>query len=212
MLRGNLSTRPFYNERGVQFVLVSLAVVLGLLTVFTAWQFVALSAQQRELSARISRDEAKAADLRREAQTVRSRIDGRVLDSTVKAAREANVVIDERTFSWTALFNVIERTIPSDVRLRSVAPSLDRGILRVRLVVNAKRIEPVGQFMDRLEAAGAFVDMRSVEEQVLENDTYNIVCEGQYLGPGAPPAEEPEAAEPAADTPATTRGTGAGAN
>ena len=212
MLRGNLSTRPFYNERGVQFVLVSLAVALGLLTVFTAWQFVALSAQQRELSARMARDESKAADLRREAQAVRSRIDSRVLESTVKAAREANVVIDARTFSWTALFNVIERTIPAEVRLRSVAPSLERGILRVRLVVNGQSIEPVGQFMDRLEAAGAFLDMRSVEEQVLEDGTYNVVCEGQYLGPGAPPAEEPESAAPTVDSPATTRSSGAGAN
>lgn len=210
MLRGNLSTRPFYNERGVQFVLVSLAVALGLLTVFTAWQFVALSAQQRELSARMARDESKAADLRRQAQAVRSRIDSRVLDSTIKAAREANIVIDERTFSWTALFNVIERTIPSDVRLRSVAPTLDRGILRVRLVVNGQRIEPVGQFMDRLEAAGAFVDMRSVEEQVLEDGTYNIVCEGQYLGPGAPPADEPEATAPTAAGAAPSRTSGAG--
>lgn len=212
MLRGNLSTRPFYNERGIQFVLVSLAVALALVTVFTAWQFVALSAQQRELSARISRDEAKAADLRRQAQTVRSRIDSRLLESTVKAAREANIVIDERTFSWTALFNVIERTIPSEVRLRSVAPSLDRGTLRVRLVVNAPRIEPVGQFMDRLEAAGAFVDMRSVEEQVLEDGTYNIVCEGQYLGPGAPPTGGQDEAGSTDDSPAAPRSGAAGAN
>ena len=197
MLRGNLSTRPFYNERGVQFVLVSLAVALGLLTAFTTWQFVALSAQQGELSARIGRDEAKAADLRRQAQAVRGQIDARLLESTVKAAREANAVIDERTFSWTALFNVIERTIPSDVRLRSVAPSLDRGILRVRLVVNGRRIGSVGQFMDRLEAAGAFVDMRSVEEQVLDDDTFNIVCEGRYLGPGAPPVEDSDEPAPA---------------
>jgi hypothetical protein len=186
MLRGNLSTRPFYNERGVQAVLAGLAVALALLTMFTAWQFVALSAQQRELSARITRDEGKAAELRREAQRVRGRIDAQLLESTVKAAREANRVIDERTFSWTALFNVIERTIPTDVRLRSVTPALERDALVVRLTVNARRVEPVGQFLDRLEAAGAFLDMRSVEEQLLDDGTYNIVCEGQYLGPGAP--------------------------
>lgn len=209
MLRGNLSTRPFYNERGVQLALGVLAVVLGLLTTFTAWQFVALSAQQRELSARIARDESKAAELRREAQRERGRIDTRVLESTVRAAREANVVIDERTFSWTALFNIIERTIPGDVRLRSVTPQLVQGTLVVRLTVNANRIEPVAQFLDRLEAAGAFVEMRSIEEHVVEDGTYDVVCEGQYRGPGAPPAVDAEEdAEP--EAPARPQAAGAG--
>lgn len=212
MLRGNLSTRPFYNERGVQVVLTSLAVVLGLLTVLTAWQFVALSAQQRELSARMARDESKAAELRREAQRVRGRIDAQVLESTVKAAREANTIIDQRTFSWTALFNVIERTIPTEVRLRSVAPSLDKGILVVRLTVNASQVEPVGQFLDRLEAAGAFLDMQSVEEQLLDDGTYNVVCQGRYLGPGAPPSAVPDAVAPTPGATAPARAPGAGAN
>jgi hypothetical protein len=211
MLRGNLSTRPFYNERGVQVVLASLALALGLLTVFTAWQFVALSAQQRELSTRMARDESKAAELRREAERVRGRIDATLLESTVKAAREANVVIDARTFSWTALFNVIERTIPTQVRLRSVTPSVDRGILLVRLTVNTNEVEPVGQFMDRLEAAGAFVNMQSIEEQLLDDGTYNVVCAGQYLGPGAPPSAAPDGTTPAPAASVPPRA-GAGAN
>jgi hypothetical protein len=159
MLHGNLSTRPFYNERAVQALLGGLAVVLGLLSLFTVWQFVALTGQQRVLSASIARDEARAAELRRQAQTVRGRVDPGLLESTVKATREANAVIDARTFSWTALFNVIERTIPSEVRLRAVSPANDRGVLLVRLTVNTPRVEPVGLFLDRLEAAGAFAGL-----------------------------------------------------
>lgn len=190
-LRGNLSTRPFYNERAVQVLLGGLALALALLTLFTIWQFLALTARQRELSARISVDEARAGQLKRDAQQVRARIDPRLLESTVKATREANVVIDARTFSWTALFNVIERTIPSEVRLQSVSPSVDRGALMVRLTVNAPRVEPVGQFLDRLEAAGAFSGLRSLEEQVLEDGTYNVVCEGRYVGPGGSVSDAP---------------------
>ena len=210
MLRGNLSTRPFYNERAVQALLGGLALALALLSLFTVWQFVVLTRQQGELSASIGRDEARAAALHREAQQIRSRVDTRQLDTTVKATREANTVIDERTFSWTALFNVFERTIPSEVRLRSVTPANDRGVLLVRFTVNAPSVEPVGLFLDRLEAAGAFVRLRSVEEQSLENGTYNVVCEGQYLGPGSTPADATPAREASAQaSPAPTR---AGAN
>jgi hypothetical protein len=196
MLQGNLSTRPFYNERAVQLLLGGLAVGLAMLTLFTIWQFVALTARQRELSARISLDEVKAADLRREAQRVRARVDSRLLEATVKATREANALIDARTFSWTALFNVIERTIPGEVRLRSILPSIDGGAMTVRLTVNAPRVEPVAVFLDRLEAAGAFTGLRSVEELAIDDGTFNVVCEGRYLGPGA---QEPDAtAAPAA--------------
>jgi hypothetical protein len=208
MLRGNLSTRPFYNERAVQALLGGLAVALTLLSLFTVWQFVVLTRQQQELSARISRDEARAAELRREAQQVRSRVDARLLESTVRATREANAVIDERTFSWTALFNVFERTIPNDVRLRAVTPANDRGMLMVRFTVNTPRVEPVGVFLDRLEAAGAFAGLRSVEEQSLEDGTFNVVCEGQYVGPGSHRAAAP--ADPgAAPLPAAPARTGA---
>ncbi len=199
MLRGNLSTRPFYNERAVQVAFVGLAVVLGLLTVFTVWQLAALTGRQRELSSRIAADESRAAAIRQDAQRVRGRVDPRVLDVTARATREANAVIDQRTFSWTALFNVIERTIPADVRLRAVTPAFDRGVLTIRFIVNATSVESVAVFLDRLEAAGAFVDLRSLEEQVLEDGSLNVACEGRYLGPGAPDAEAPgDVAEPVA--------------
>lgn len=198
MLRGNLSTRPFYNERAVQVLLGVLGLALALLTVFTVWQFLALTTRQRELSERIGIDERRAAQLRSEAQQVRGRVDPRSLEATVRATREANLVIDARTFSWTALFNVIERTIPSEVRLQSVSPSVDRGALMVRLTVNAPRVEPVGQFLDRLEAAGAFSGLRSLEEQALEDGTYNVVCEGRYVGAGDPIADAPGAGSAAA--------------
>lgn len=206
MLRGNLSTRPFYNERAVQVALTIAGAALVALTIFTVWQLVSLSGQQSELASRIARDEQRAAALRREAATVRGRVDAAVLASTERATREANAVIDQRTFSWTGLFNVVERTIPADVRLQSITPQLDEGILRIRLVLSAARVEPVGTFLDRLEAAGAFEDLRSLEDQVQEDGSHVIICSGRYLGPGAPQAPS------AAPTPPAAAAAAAGAN
>lgn len=208
MLRGNLSTRPFYNERAVQVALTIVGAALVVLSIFTVWQLVSLSAQQSELSARIATDEQRAATLRREAAAVRGRVDAALLAATERATREANGVIDQRTFSWTGLFNVVERTIPADVRLQAITPQVEDGVLRVRLVLNAARVEPVGAFLDRLEAAGAFVDLQSLEDQVQEDGSHVIICAGRYVGPGAPDAP---AAAPATPTPAATAPT-AGAN
>ena len=40
-------------------------------------------------------------------------------------ARQANELIDRRTFSWTDLFNQFETTFPDDVRITAVRPTLD---------------------------------------------------------------------------------------
>ena len=200
MLRGNLSTRPFYNERIVHLVLVVTTVVVGLLTVFSVRQFVSLSRQQSELSARIGVDEQRAATLRREAARVRSGIDQTELATIVSATREVNRAIDERVFSWTALFNTIEQTIPASVALTAVYPSIDdNGRIVVRLVVGATDIDEVGLFMDALERAGPFSDLRSVEELRVDDGSYVVTFDGQYTPPaGGTPAPTGEVASRAA--------------
>lgn len=182
MLRGNLSTRPFYNERAVHVLLAVAAVVLVALSVFSVRQFLSLSREQRELSSRIAVDEQRAERLRSEAVAVRRSIDEGELQLTVAATREVNRAIDQRVFSWTALFNTIERTIPPPVVLRGVFPSIgDDGSVTVRVVVNARRIEDVGAFMDALERAQTFRGLRSTEEVRIDDGTFDVTFEGQYV-------------------------------
>ena len=168
MLRGNLSTRPFYNERAVQALLGGLAVVLG---AAVAVHGLAVRRPDRAAAAscrRASRaTRSRAADLRREAQQVRSRVDraaarvhGEGDARSQRRDRRAHVLVDGAVQRHRA--HHPERGPPAS-RCR---PRNDRGVLLVRLTVNTPRVEPVGLFLDRLEAAGAFAGLRSVEEQV----------------------------------------------
>ena len=71
------------------------------------------------------RDDRRAADeLGRKARQSRQDINQDELKVVVAAAREANTLIDGRTFSWTALFNQIESTLPPEVMLASVRPTI----------------------------------------------------------------------------------------
>ena len=103
MLRTNLSTRPFYNARAVQAVLGSLALVVIAITLFNAVQAIRLMAQQRALSARAVQAEQEAQRLRRDAASIRSRIDPRELNVVAGQAREANAIIDQRDRKSTRL-------------------------------------------------------------------------------------------------------------
>ena len=103
MLRTNLSTRPFYNERAVHAVIGIAAFIVAVLTAITLFQMIKLSRQNTELSSRISRDRGEADRLTREATRIRRGINQDELKVVVAAAREANSLIDQRTFSWTSI-------------------------------------------------------------------------------------------------------------
>ena len=190
MLRTNFATRPFYNERAAQLVLGVLALVVFALTLANAVEYSQLSDSESRLGSSAAESEREAARLRAEATAIRTRIDPRDLETVVVAAREANDIIDQRAFSWTALFGRLESTLPADVRVKAVQPRLDKGTFSVTVVAQGRTIQDLADFMDALEATGVFRDVRLVEQSV-RNDLLEAVVDGIYL---APARMAPEAA------------------
>jgi Tfp pilus assembly protein PilN len=188
VLRTNLSTRPFYNERAVHWGLGVAAIAILALTLFNVTRVLALSQQQSTLAAAAERDEAQARALSAEAATVRASIDQKALEQVVHAAQEANDIIDQRTFSWTELLNHIERTLPAGVMLTSVAPHADKGRFHVAMVVRGRSVETVDDFIEKLEGTHAFTDLSPNTERVTENALYEVSIIGDYHPGVAPPA------------------------
>jgi hypothetical protein len=191
MLRHNLSTRPFYNERAVHavLVLVSLAVVGA--TAVNAWQFSRLSGRSGQVRTRLQAAERQADELLAGAARLRDSINPKELGLTMAAADEANLLIDRRVFSWTELFNQFETTLPESVRITSVRPRVDRGIgMTVSVVVVAKNAEGIDTFIEKLEKTGAFFGLLSREEFVREDGTLQASLEGRYT-PGLSRATRP---------------------
>ncbi len=155
MLRTNLSTRPFYNERAVHVGLGLVALVVLALTVVNIVEVVRLSRQNTVLSATMRDDRRAADDLARKARQTRQGINQDELDVIVAAAREANALIDGRTFSWTALFNQIESTLPPEVMLTSVRPTIAEGGTKITLIALGRRTVDLDEFIEKLEATGA---------------------------------------------------------
>jgi hypothetical protein len=201
MLRSNLSTRPFYNERAVHFALaLAAALVLGV-TLVNAVTLVRLSRHNTQLSAGISQDRSEADRLTREATNIRRGVDQNELQLVVNAAREANTLIDRRTFSWTAFFNHIEATMPADVMLRSVRPTVDEGMTRISMVVLARRVVDAEEFLKNLEATGAF-DQQIVRQQIeTDEGLQQVTIDAVYT----PVVETRRPAKPDASTPDNTK-------
>lgn len=180
MQRGNLSTRPFYNERLVHVALAVLALLVAAATVFNVQRLVLLTARERTLAGQIASADGEAQTLQQEAQRVRLGVNPEELELVAARATEANALIDQRRFSWTALFNQLEAAIPDDVMLEAVQPSIDKGVTTVTLIVVGRSVAAIDAFMERLEDTGAFAGVLSTEEQVTDAGTYRATLGGQY--------------------------------
>ena len=209
MLRSNLSTRPFYNERAVQLLLLVAALIVIGLTVFNVSRIVSLSRQNTELSSQSQREREEAERLRAEAAAIRRGINQAELKTIVTAAQEANILIDQRTFSWTEFFNRIEETLPADVMLTEVQPSFHEDQTIVSMTVLGRRTEDVDEFVEKLEATGAFQDPLPKQHDTTEDGLTRVLITSTYRGHQTAAAEPPRTAQ--ASAPGTqARAAGAG--
>jgi len=183
MFRGNLSTRPFYNERLVA-ILIAVGLLIGLgLTAFNVTAIYQLSAERTRQRSAQGRVEADAAKSRASAAALQGSLDRSNILLLASETNEANTLIDQRTFSWTAFFGLVEKTLPLDARLISVAPRVERGIFMIVMQVNMKRPDDLEAFMDSLAGTGAFYDLLPGEMQRNEDGLYIATLSGGYNAP-----------------------------
>ena len=210
MLRTNLATRPFYNERAAHLVIGLAAAIVLAITVLNVIRVVTLSRHHTELSSRADADRAEAQRLIAEAARIRKTINKDELALVVAAAQEANALIDQRTFSWTEFFNQIESTLPPDVMLTSVRPSVKAGVTHVAMSVLARQAPDLEEFMAKLDATGSFAHVVLASEDRTDEGLFRALIESAYTRPDqadAEPADHPPA--PAVGTLGAARGTGA---
>lgn len=188
MLRTNLSTRPFYNDRAVRTGLAVLALIALGLTIFNAIEILRLERAGREARQAVSQNAAQAREMREKARVIRQSINQSALQAVQVSARDANALIDRRAFSWTALLNHFQATLPADVRIGSVTPQVDDdGRMLVAIQVFARRAEDLSEFIDALETTGAFSDVLPRQSSVEEDGTWRAAIQGYY---SLPPKEQ----------------------
>ena len=182
MLRTNLSTRPFYNERGIHTALTVTALVVLAFTIFNLTQIVLLTRRYSALRTEASAADARTEELRAQAAQMRRAIDTKQLDSISNAAREANDIINQRLFSWTDLLNRFdENTVPADVRITSLRPRVERdGTITVTMTVAARSVDSIEEFMANLEKTTAFSDVFPLQDERGESGLVQATLEGKY--------------------------------
>jgi Tfp pilus assembly protein PilN len=181
MIRTNLSTRPFYNERAVRLWLLLFLLVVVAATMFNTGRVLRYSRSDTELGTTASQDESRAKELRAAAAKIRGSVDAKQIEVASNEARQANDLIDRRTFSWTELFNTFEKTLPDAVRITAVRPKIERGQFGLMITVVARGVEDLNVFMNNLQTTGSFDRIGStLQERVTEQGQLQASVEAIY--------------------------------
>jgi hypothetical protein len=183
MLRTNLSSRPFYNERLASFLIAVVGIAAVALVVISVQQIVSLSATRTRLNAEIARDQAASGRADTETVALQHAINNKALKGLAISTQQANALIDERTFSWTVFFGLVEKTLPNDVRILSVAPIIDKNGVLVMMTVVSKRPDDLATFIDSLQGTGAFYDVLPRQEDSTDDGMRRTTVEARYLPP-----------------------------
>jgi hypothetical protein len=196
MLRTNLATRPFYNDRAVRFGILVAAVAVAAFTAYNVMQVVSLNTRNAEMSMLAERADRQRAEYVQRAESIRKSLNTAEMGAVQQAAQEANLLIGRRVFSWTDLFNQFERTLPPEVRIAAVEPQVDDdGRLLVAVTVLSRRPEDLSDFMDRLEESGRFREVLNRQDTVTEDGLTRSILQGYYDATEALQATSPGASE-----------------
>ena len=181
MLRTNLATRPFYNERLARVALGAVAVLALAVLVAGVVRLVDLARLDRELSTRRDRAVRAVGDLAGRVAEAQRGVTSRDLTALAEATREANTLITQRVFSWTDFFNRIETTLPPDVMVTEVRPEIEPGEVEVVMGVLGRSLDSISRFVTSLETSGAFVGVLNRQVELTDDGMYRALLRGRYL-------------------------------
>jgi hypothetical protein len=190
----NLASRPVRNERLPALVFAVAAFAMLLVTV----QHAVIAYRLLPGRSKALREEVAA--LRTESEQLdaeKAKLTHVVVSSQQKGEWAViKALVDRRTFWWSKLFEVLEKTFPIDVKLLSVTPRMRDGKSQLDMNIKARNVEEGFKFVQIMEKRDEFEDViaKSVSRTV---------------GPGGMPSDEAEFVltmryiVPADDSPAT---------
>lgn len=156
----NLASEPFRRDRPILVASVGLAVVLVVLLAFQVTTIVSERHQGADYHVTIARLNSQLRAISTEQAKLTANLKQPENAEVLERSVFLNTLIDRKAISWTRLFEDLEKVVPYNVRLISVRlPEVDpQNRVLLDMVVGAKEVTPIFQFVRNLEASPLFGD------------------------------------------------------
>lgn len=164
----NLSTTPLENHRrfvvGAGLIGIVGAVALLILSqkVYSTWS------ANRAVRADISRIEREISQAELRQQQFGQYFNNADAQQVLDRSSFLNSLIEARSFPWPKIFEDLERTLPSGVRVVNIAPRLEGGRALVKLTIAATDDDSKVKFIRALESSNVFSDVHVRDEKYVE--------------------------------------------
>jgi Tfp pilus assembly protein PilN len=166
----NFARRPFVNEKLPRTIFLLAIAAVAALTVFHGALLTRyLLREQEELDIRVS-------ELRQELSETEVKI-GAAQASLARNRTELGseqtqfltTLFRRKSFSWTGLFNELEKLTPPSVRITSIAPTEEEGEITVTMTVVGQTLQDVLEMVRALESSSFFATIYPVDEANLDD-------------------------------------------
>lgn len=136
----NLAARPYRDYRPVYVVVTILALMTGALMLNNVAAAYRYFVNTKETRAKIAAIEGQTEQEIRRNQQLTDSLRRVNVGSLATKTKFINARIAERSFSWSQLLDQLEKILPDDVRLFSLAPSVDpkTGTTHIQLAFESK--------------------------------------------------------------------------
>ena len=151
----NLASRPFQNER-LPATLFAAAVAATLVLTLAHAALGVWLVRRGGPAEDVRQREAELANLRREVAALRV---APPAAAVVARWRTLQDLVDRRMFSWSLLFSQLEDSLPRQVKLLAVSPTVAKGDVALRLSAIAAPPEEGLAFIETLETEGPFAQV-----------------------------------------------------
>jgi Tfp pilus assembly protein PilN len=163
-VRLNLATKPLENQR--RFVVTyGVAGVAALVTlILLSVHVIHVRRADSLIRTQISQTEDDIQSLRQQQEGLRTFFSQPAQREKIERAAFLNSLIQQRSFPWTEIFQDLEITLPTGVRLVSISPQLHNGRLEVKLVIGAQSDDGKLRFLKALENSKSFSQVEVRQE------------------------------------------------
>jgi len=159
IIRNNLATNPVINFSIYFIACLSLAATAIAFTIFNVGSIAGWYSQSGKLNSRIAEQQKRIAAFQSQSREVQGRIDRIKTKQFTHETDFFNQAIQRRVFSWTRLFDQLEKAFPENVRMISIYPTITENRVNINMEVAGKTLRDNFQLVQVLQSSPIFDDV-----------------------------------------------------
>jgi type IV pilus assembly protein PilN len=162
----NLASRPFVNHRKFYLAVLGLGLLLLLTTGWNLQRYQYVRDHQKIAQVKFKECQARLDTLQKEEAIIRARLHQGSNAEFLDKITFLNLLIAQRTFSWTELLNDLESLLPANVQIASIRPRIAENQMTIEIIANTRTNQDAIEFVANLENSGHFKNVHPIFEDI----------------------------------------------